>query len=149
GLFDAATPTVSGSLNAIRYHDFFNSFVAVGTGGAIVSGDNTTPAVRASNTTANLRAVDYDADASPSYHVAGDGGVWLTSANRGVNWAAEGDKPGGNVRGIAVKRDPAGAAGDFHVWTVGETQRVQMRPSQPPSGPFVSFYPGKLDFGFL
>ncbi|MEZ5302654.1 MAG: choice-of-anchor D domain-containing protein [Verrucomicrobiales bacterium] len=123
-------------------------YVAVGQGGAIMRADNTVPLpVNHGLTTEDLRGVTYESGLNPELHVVGDNGTYMTSTNNGADWQLVDDGLEGNMRAIDVDRGTSFSV--YEAWAVGEDHAISYRPRTAPSGPFLTFHPGELDFGFL
>lgn len=148
--FAAQSPNAAPSaLNAIAAFGSISQFVAVGTNGSILQADNAAPVARTSGTNAVLYGVSYNAALSPGYHVVGDAGTYLTSANNGVNWQVVADGLSGNMRGVDTAIVPGGSSSEYSVWAVGQNHAINLRPPSSVTGPLMTFFPGSLDFGFV
>ncbi|MCC5808167.1 MAG: choice-of-anchor D domain-containing protein [Opitutales bacterium] len=147
GAFAASSPADMPALNAVAAHGSGASqYVAVGVWGRIRR-ENTEVA---SGTGTSLHAVTYRSNVSPAYHAVGHNGTYLTSANLGANWQVVQDGLEGTYRAIDTLRVPGSfSAANYHVWTAGDAHRIEYRPPAPVTGPFLTFFPGKLDFGFV
>jgi photosystem II stability/assembly factor-like uncharacterized protein len=134
-----------GQLNAAAPFSIAD-YVAVGDGGTIIRSKNAPPVLITHDlTTANLHGIKYEADIfDHEMQVVGDSGIYLTSNNDGVDWTQRADGLSGNNRAI----DVVGVGANYEAWVVGEESRIQYRPESEPSGPFLAFAPGELDFGF-
>ena len=133
-----------GPLNAGTRTTLLN-YAAVGDGGTLVNRTSGNPVRRdAGLTSSNLRAIVYNDQLTESLHVVGDNGAYLTSTNLGDNWTLKADGLEGNNRGIAA----IGTGADYEAWAVGGDAEIRFRPEDTPDGPFATFAPGELDFGF-
>ncbi|MBS0658732.1 MAG: choice-of-anchor D domain-containing protein [Verrucomicrobia bacterium] len=147
GDFAALSPNASpNALNAVASHSLFGGGIAVGSGGTIL---RTGASTVASGTTSALQSVVFNASVSPSYHAVGDGGAYLTSANNGANWQLVADGLSGDMKAVDVQLVPGGASSEYSVWAAGANQSIQYRPPISVAGPFLTYYPGRLDFGFV
>lgn len=130
-----------------------SSYLAVGDNGTVVrsaSGANPTVVSNVAALTArHLRGLSWigsTASTVPEVHVVGDGGVYLTSTDLGVNnWALVTDGLTGNNRAVVARE----SAGGYEAWVAGEEHRIQYRTAQPLANAFLTFHPGELDFGML
>jgi photosystem II stability/assembly factor-like uncharacterized protein len=127
-----------------------NSYVAVGNSGVIIRSLSGAPPAQVIHglTASNLRGIDFTGTTNstvPSLHVVGDGGLYMHSANLGASWTRTADGLTGNNRAVSVRVNGVG----YESWVAGERQQVQYRPPQPQAAPFMTCYPGELDFGML
>jgi hypothetical protein len=150
------------ALNAIDY--FIPSFgvnaggyVAVGDDGLVVrSENNSDPQVMDhGTTTTRINGISYSgigpiATPVPSFVAVGDNGLYMTSADNGQHWVAEEQTLTGNNYGVDLYPFSAALPANYAVYVAGEQNRIQSLRSLPaPRTPFVTYYPGELNFGLL
>ncbi len=127
-----------------------SSYVAVGNGGTMVrSASGAAPDTMVSGVTNHLRGISWvgsTAGTVPELHAVGDGGVYLHSADLGLNWTRAADGLTGNNRSISAR---IATNGGYEAWAAGEDHRIQYRTPQPLTNAFLTFHPGELDFGML
>ncbi len=129
-----------------------SSYVAVGHDGTVIrsaSGASPTVITSVTNLTlSHLRGVSWigsTAAGVPEVHAVGDGGVYLHSADLGINWTRVADGLIGNNRAVSARSAGSG----YEAWVAGDEHRIQYRPPQPLTNAFITFHPGELDFGML
>jgi len=147
--FSRSPNTSPNDLNAVVAFGSNSQYVAAGDGGVILQANGGAHTPITSGTTADLQGMAYDAAVSPHYHIVGEGGVYLTSANNGANWQVVADGLSGNMRAVDVERVPGGTSTQYHTWAAGANHTINYRPPAAITGPFFTFFPGKLDFGFV
>jgi photosystem II stability/assembly factor-like uncharacterized protein len=147
--FSRSPNTAPNSLYAVGAFGTANQYLAVGENGVVIRADGGAHAVVASGTTADLLGMAFDGNVLPSWHVVGEGGVYLTSTNNGANWQVVADGLTGNMRAVDVEPVPGGAVTEYHTWAAGANHTINYRPPAAVTGPFFTFFPGKLDFGFV
>jgi hypothetical protein len=124
-------------------------YVAVGANGNIARSLNgANPVSIPSNTTNHLRAVEFLGSSSfrPDLLAVGDSGVFLRSEDDGASWLVQDDGLIGNNYGLHARGTTTTT---YEAWVSGDQGRIQFRPRTMTADPFMSFYPGRLDFGFL
>ncbi|HWB01723.1 MAG TPA: choice-of-anchor D domain-containing protein [Verrucomicrobiales bacterium] len=157
GTFDSAN-----ALNAVDYYVPFvglnvGGYVAVGDNGLIVRSDNNDDPeeVVHGTTTSRLNAIAWHGLGPvvtnvPDFVVVGDNGVYMTSDDNGQGWIAEEGVLLGNNYGVDLEPVSISGPANYTVYVAGEQNRIQrFRSIQIARTPFVTYFPGELNFGIL